>query len=156
MNGACGNCGGAGEPCCFNTVCTAANTACVDTGQGMRACLACGGAGQPCCNGGTCAMGGCCDHNVNTPTCLASGSMCSGNQGVCMNGGCMGGTCGELGQMCCGGDVGCTGGFTLCRNGTCQACGGLNQPCCDNPRGDPTICSPPFVCNFMNQQCRLP
>src|SRR5205823_3903844 len=50
-------CGGFGQPCCGQNLCTAPRTVCVPSGPslpGMTApgtCVACGGEGQPCCNG---------------------------------------------------------------------------------------------------------
>jgi hypothetical protein len=66
----------------------------------------------------------------NNGTCVGNGQSCSSQQGICNMGGCQNGTCGKLGQMCCGGGVECTQAFTDCRNNTCVACGHLNERCC--------------------------
>ena len=60
-DGACGNCGGAGQGCCGfgnNMFCTGSQTVCTGGRNGM--CAACGAAGQPCCNGDFCVMGKAC------------------------------------------------------------------------------------------------
>jgi len=92
---------------------------------------ACGAAGQPCCEPQVCGGGACCVNN----TCVASGSGCGALTGTCSEselGGC--GTCGGLGQPCCG-TTGkspfCTGAGLKCYSGSCQHCGGPGQPCCD-------------------------
>jgi hypothetical protein len=94
-------------------------------------CAQCGGAGQACCPTTGCANGGCCDQDNNT-TCIAANAACPMNEGVCTGGGCQGGTCGKLGQACCGNNVGCTEALTDCRNNVCTACGGSGQACCPN------------------------
>jgi hypothetical protein len=151
-------CGGAGEGCCFGPggggavgFCTASGLGCVDLGGGAPTCVACGGAGEPCCDGNLCSGGGCCDHSSHL--CVASGSACGGNQGNCTSGGCMGGACGRIGQACCGGQVRCTAPFSDCNNGQCQACGGLNQPCCPARNGGGDFCGAPFVCDGGSGMC---
>jgi hypothetical protein len=62
-NGACSNCGGSGQKCCFGSAgkgekaayCSALDTVCVGGIAGT--CAACGKAGQPCCVGDYCVAG---------------------------------------------------------------------------------------------------
>ena len=80
-------------------------------------------------------------------------------------GGCDGGTCGKIGQPCCGGDVDCTAPFSFCSGAagdTCVPCGGLGQVACDSANG--RYCAPPTVvtndwpplcvaCGALGQPC---
>jgi hypothetical protein len=63
----------------------------------------------------------------------------------------MGGACGKIGEACCANMVRCTAPFSDCNNGQCEACGGLNEPCC--PRGAGGYCGAPFVCNNAAGMC---
>jgi hypothetical protein len=118
-----------------------------------RTCVSCGSGGEPCCDGNWCDDGGCCDNSFNVPTCVAAAigdaaaGTCSQGHGTCSNGGCQGGTCGEIGQPCCGDGVGCTAPYAFCNgNNLCVACGGQNQRCCPAIRGN-DWCGEPFNCN---------
>ena len=92
-------------------------------------------------------MGGCCDNNTNR--CIGAGLMCSGQTGVCANGGCQNGACGRLGQPACMGDVACTAPFTVEAGGQCVACGGVGQRCCNGRGGD--FCGAGAACGNNNQ-----
>jgi len=153
------DCGAAGSDCCdgtpngngdANDFCTQSGLVC--TGTFMDQCETCGGAGQPCCEGGVCDAGGCCDHDPSNPVCVASGGSCPGGDGVCLDGGCQGGTCGKIGQAECT-TAGCTGAFTELDNNVCVPCGGLDQECCDSESHK--YCGAPYVCfgDFNDRTC---
>jgi len=61
-------------------------------------------------------------------------------------GGCS--NCGKIGQVCCGGGIGCTAARTRCLNNMCESCGGFDERCCDNK-----FCGEGFACD-MNDRCR--
>jgi hypothetical protein len=77
-----------------------------------------------------------------------NGAACAGDQGQCTAGGCLGGTCGKVGEPCCGGGVDCTAPFTACVDNLCMACGGLGQRCCEATGG--RYCGAPYVCGGNN------
>lgn len=139
----CGSCGGLTEPCCPSTAtyqrdfCTASGLVCNNSNQ----CVACGGPGQACCLGNLCANGGCCTSG----TCTANNGLCPSGGGPCKNGSCSDGGCGSVGQNECGGSLNCTGPYALESGNSCVACGGDNQPCCDEyaPEGN---CGAGYVC----------
>jgi hypothetical protein len=123
--------------------CTASGLACV----GGDTCTACGTPGLPCCPGNSCGNGGCCDHgNAALPTgvCMAPAAACSGGQGACTDGGCMGGLCGKPGQPACGSNVDCTAPLTIKSSGSCASCGGQGEPCCSGVGG--AACEAPYAC----------
>ena len=117
-------------------------------GAGGSSGTQCGGPGQPCCGGNACNGGGCCVATTTgaqtTRLCVGAGQACvaTGVTGTCTSGSCSGPTgspCGALAQTCCGinPDAGanaaggfCTAGGTRCVVGTCSACGGPGQACC--------------------------
>jgi hypothetical protein len=155
-------CGGQGQPCCGGGTDHSANL-CVGSGlacdPATNTCIACGADTKLCCEGDACnSAGACCDRRAGNNfqgICVPSGSACSGNQGKCMNGGCQGGTCGTLGQPCCGAGIGCTGEQVSCLGGfNCAPCGGLNEPCCLGTTSgqvpanvDASWCAAPYACN---------
>jgi hypothetical protein len=61
-------------------------------------------------------------------------------------GGCQNGTCGKLGQACCGGGVGCTEAFTECRQNVCAACGDVGQRCCPHETCKVGTCKGNEIC----------
>jgi hypothetical protein len=71
---------------------------------------------------------------------------------TCMNGGCMGGACGLIGQPCCGGTT-CSGAYAQCFAGTCNACGGDGELCCAGGGLGGGFCGAPFTCG-MNFRCQ--
>src|SRR6185369_2057340 len=66
----CQQCGGAGQVCCAGRSCSGSGLACSD-----NLCAQCGGPGEPCCAGSMCSAGGCCDAGKNA--CVADGATCS-------------------------------------------------------------------------------
>ena len=150
FNSACGLCGGDGQNCCTGApggqgdganFCTVSGDACNST---TNKCAACGGSGQPCCDGVWCGAGGCCDQTVKT--CIASTAICGGGQGKCVSGACQGGTCGGVGEACCGGGVECTAPFSACQANVCVGCGGTGEPCCPGNNTGGEWCSGGEVC----------
>jgi hypothetical protein len=145
-------CGGIGDGCCNGNpngngeaydFCTTPGTVCYEVTNNNEICGLCGGVGQPCCEGILCDGDACCDDGPKPPTCVASGGSCSGSDGVCSGGGCLGGTCGLVGQVECP-SAGCTAPYTENNNNMCEPCGGLGQECCDSENGK--FCGSPNVC----------
>jgi hypothetical protein len=76
--GACGACGGLGQPCCQDGTswCSAAGTTCLSDGQALT-CQPCGRPGQPCCSsfgygsigGGSCVPPAACVWSGGIPSC---------------------------------------------------------------------------------------
>ena len=134
--GRCSGCGQVNQACCNGDVCYGAGVACL-----AGRCNACGGLNQTACPGQTCAAAGCVNGEFD---CIAPGTDCGQNAGVCGAGGSCskpGSACGGLGETCCGigeqpAGVFCSQPGTTCTglalNRRCVACGGFNQPCCDN------------------------
>lgn len=60
--------------------------------------------------------------------------------------------CGLIGQRACVGDLGCTAPYSVEVGGTCVACGGPGQPCCDAQGG--RYCGAGAVCG-ANNQCEV-
>ncbi len=105
--GACGACGGLGDPCCVNSRCTAPNTLCQTAPGigGQATCVACGGAEQPCCPNTTTGGTATCFAGLNCQTAVGPGA-----QSSCV-------ACGGPGQPCCGS---ITGGAGTCLSGACR------------------------------------
>ena len=90
----------------------------------------CGLSGQACCPGNACAGAGCCYNArcVNMGTACFEGATCFGQS--------CGGMCGGADQACCAPNNQCVAAGLICvvgdagPNGSCRACGGVNQPCC--------------------------
>lgn len=133
--GACGSCGGVGEPCCAMKEsdncsgvtsncggCTAPQTTC-PSGQIGDTCITCGGDGQPCCaNACVGAFSRCAAQNGSDSICKSD---CGGpGQPCCDYGLCKGGCC--MGDNTCPVDT----SFCGCTDGKCTTCGTDGQPCC--------------------------
>ncbi len=166
QQGSCSGCGGLGQPCCQERLdpgigpgfgCLGRNTACILLEQ--TTCATCGAPGQPCCAGNVCGGGACCsldpslDPGSDRKRCVANGSACFANDGMCRNGSCA--SCGSEGDICCAGrgtgSTFCGGANLTCSaQAVCVKCGGLGQVCCDYlPK-----CAAPFVCTLWG--CVLP
>jgi hypothetical protein len=62
--------------------------------------------------------------------------------------------CGQLGEPCCQGGIGCTAPFATCSGaGLCTPCGGLGERCCPGQRGG-DYCGAPYACG-QNGRCAL-
>lgn len=119
------HCGSEGEPCCSlpGQQCADANDRCAPIGSAMyNTCVRCGLAGNPCCANNSCASGGCCLYRD------ALGSICVG-----------------VGADCQLSGVSAPG---TCASGTCGACGGLSQPCCESV-GSNTCTAPNTMCSTL-------
>ena len=135
----CVPCGGAEQPCCSGTDCSA-NLVC--TGSSPPRCVCGSAAGQPCCDGTTCtgASGLVCNSTTHLcqscgdggETCC-SGDSCTGAMTICNTSTSFCTTCGSAaGQFCCAGND-CSGGANLTCNTTstlCESCGGVGELCC--------------------------
>lgn len=135
----CVACGGVNQPCCGGSYCPGTGLQC----NGSICVPQCGLAGNACCPYNQCNSG-CCENGI----CTGQGSTCSLYGGTCASQGCQGDTCGANGQACCNGPSGpgCTNGYTVCRSGTCQACGmpgAVGSNCCpgDVCMNGPWVCS---------------
>jgi hypothetical protein len=122
--GRCVGCGGGGERCCIDR--TRGQNPCNDPfllcAERTFTCVSCGGPDQPCCPANTCRDGGCCVHvySASYPLCVAPGQVCRAALG------------------------------DICTNGSCGACGGPGQGCCEIPNMPDVFCSAP------NTQCGDP
>jgi hypothetical protein len=145
LGGACGACGGAGQPCCVlnnssnpeNLPACYGGTTC---GEGLPVpngyCNTCGGNGQPpCANAGS----GCVDGLVAAVSSTGA-QVCTSN-------------CGAIGQQECAPPTGCTQPSAVLNTTTYQctenpACGHAEQGCCNqgsvfqNPSATTDICYP--------------
>jgi hypothetical protein len=129
------------QPLCVNNQCTQVpndGTSCVSGGT-LGTCHASG-----CCTG--CWNGSSCVSATSPTSCGASGGSCSS----CDDGNfCTIDTCNSAGQCqhtAGNGGLVCDGSGDECHDGTCQACGATNEPCCASK---PTTCSGKNVCQIQ-------
>jgi hypothetical protein len=134
LDGACDDCGGDEQICCFGSC--QMGYACVDF-----ECESCGADGEACCADRQCDEGVCignggdarCEVGCGAPNqncCSSDGPDCQPGLD-CSQGDCEGTVCGLPGIACCDdfGDDCVVSGYG-CIADVCQACGGLDQPCC--------------------------
>lgn len=136
----CASCGGMTQPCCPGGLCSG-DLACIS-----GTCSVCGTLAGPCCFGGGCMQpmtacggGNTCEH-------------CGGDGDLC----CMGGSCAP--PLECGTDGHCTVSAscvgiscptgTVCKSGSCVACGQPSQPCCTDTPCVGSVCLPTNECGM--------
>merc|ERR1712226_974236 len=112
-------------------------------------CENCGGVGQLCCD---------IPGTVEGKKCDSIYSYCDSTTNQCKS-------CGDEGEECCphGGNECDDPGYFSCQDGTCQACGGMNQPCCTTMDGSEQYCDSFYAtcneagicqeCGKVNQEC---
>lgn len=106
-------CGGLDEFCCASATKCQPGLSCAGD-----LCVMCGLAGGPCCETGA-ACPGVVEEGISYIECRS---------GTCV-------LCGVDGQNACAGETKCAPNHLL-NNGICYRCGGSNQPCCRNERGE--------------------
>jgi hypothetical protein len=134
-------CGQRDQRCCFYDILYCA----AGLGCNGSACVTCGGPGQPCCANETCG---------GTLSCLYGTCQSAGGPGEpCLPGGsCKDGGCCIL-EKCSGNGTACKYSNAVpiwgtCRNGACDGCGAVGQPCCPGPTSneDPYCGAPGALC----------